>query len=152
MKFFGVLAIAILMTGAGQMAIGQGGGGGGQSIEGAWSVTIAFDGGPTCASAPAVATREGTIIADSCAQNLATGYGAWVRTGNRTFAVTFIGNVYGAGGAVVGSYKVRGAGPMDQSGNTWGGPFKTEFFDAAGNLTATFTGTVTAKRIVVEPL
>jgi hypothetical protein len=124
----------------------------GQSPEGAWSVTINFAGGPTCASAPAVFTREGTVIADSCVQNLATGYGSWIRTGNRLFAITFIGNVYGAEGAVVGSYKVRAAGPLDRSGDSFSGPFVTQFFDLTGAVTLTTTGTVTARRIHVEPL
>jgi hypothetical protein len=153
MKLARRFLFAALLLACSQFTMAQSNPISGQSIEGAWNVSIHFDAGPTCASAPAVFTREGTVIADSCAQNLATGYGAWIRIGPRKFAVTFIGNVYGPGGAVAGSYKVRAAdGTLDAGGNSFSGPFKTEFFDLAGNLTATFTGTVVARRILVEPL
>jgi hypothetical protein len=123
-----------------------------QSAEGAWNVTINYDGQPPCASAPAVFTREGTIIADSCSQNVGVGYGSWVRTGNRQFASTFIGNLYGPGGVVVGRYKVRASGSIDATGNTFSALFRTDLFDTAGNPIGSFTGTVTATRIRVEPL
>ena len=60
--------------------------------------------------------------------------------------------MYGPNGALIGSYKVRAAGPMDQSGDSFAGPFVTQFFDLGGNVTLTATGTVSAKRIRVEPL
>jgi hypothetical protein len=146
-----VFATAALFACSG-LATAQPGPESGQSLAGAWDVTINFNGQPPCRSAPAVATREGTIIADSCSQNLGAWYGSWVRTGNRQFASTFIGNLYGPGGVVVGSYKVRASGPIDSSGNTFSGPFRTDLFDTVGKLVGSFTGTVTAKRIQVEPL
>jgi hypothetical protein len=123
-----------------------------QSLEGAWNVTINYAEIPPCKSAPAVFTREGTIIADSCSLFLGAGYGSWRRTGNREFASTFIGNIYGPDGSVTGSYKVRAAGSLDRSGDLANGVFKTEIFAPSGNVTAVLTGTVTLKRIQVEPL
>ena len=151
-KFFSLhlaIALALMLSTA---ANAQQSPNSGQSLEGAWSVTIDISGGPTCRSAPAVFTREGTIIADSCSLSLAVGYGAWVRTGNRQFATTFVGNVYGPDGAVVGSYKVRSSLSVDTVGDSFSGSFTTQFFDATGGLTFTTNGTVRASRIQVEPL
>jgi hypothetical protein len=67
------------------------------------------------------------------------------------FSITFIGNSFGPGGTVAASYKVRAWVSLGPTVNTFTGPFKTEFFDLAGNLLGTATGTVSAVRIAVEP-
>ena len=79
------------------------------------------------------------------------GYGSWVRTANNRFASTFIGNSFGPDGTVAATYKVRASASLGPTGNTFTGPFTTEFFDLAGNLLGTVTGTVSAVRIVIEP-
>jgi hypothetical protein len=123
-----------------------------QTLEGAWNVTLTTQGITLC-TAPAMFSREGTIIADPCSGSVGVGYGAWVRTGNREFAGTFVGNVYGGStGQVIGSYKVKSVGALQPDGRTFTGVFKTETFDINGNLLNTVTGTVVGKRIVVEPL
>lgn len=151
-KYFSLhlaIALALMLSTA---ANAQPSANSGQSLEGAWSVTLDVAGGPTCASAPAVFTREGTVIADSCSLSLAVGYGAWIRTGNRQFGITFVGNVHGPAGAVVGSYKVRSSVSLDTANSSFSGPFTTQFFNATGALTLTTSGTVRASRIQVEPL
>jgi hypothetical protein len=145
------LLMAVVFAGS-TVAMGQPGFATGQSPEGAWSVAINYNGLPPCRSAPAVFTREGTIIADSCSASIGVGYGSWVRTGNREFASTFIGNNYGPGGAVIGSYKVRAKGEIERNGQTASGEFRTEVFDLAGNVVFVATGTVILKRIPVERL
>jgi hypothetical protein len=123
-----------------------------QTLEGAWNVTIGTQGITLC-TAPAAFSREGTIIADPCFISFGVGYGAWVRTGNREFAGTFVGNVYdSATRQVVGSYKVKSVGTLERDGLSFTGVFKTETFDIGGNLLNTATGTVLGKRIVVETL
>jgi hypothetical protein len=52
---------------------------------------------------------------------------------------------------VAATYKVRATVALDPSGDTFTGPFTTDFFDLAGNLLGTVTGTVGAARIAVEP-
>jgi hypothetical protein len=70
----------------------------GQSLTGAWNVTIDFQGiVPTC-SAPSLMTRDGGVIASACGADESPGYGQWVRTGNDEFAVTFVGLEYDSGG------------------------------------------------------
>ena len=129
----------------------------GQTLEGAWNVTVVFDqpGLPPCAPAgsvfTAVAPGRGTVIAESCYASEGAGYGSWARTAPNQFAATFIGNSFGAGGTVASTYKVRAWVSLDSTGNGFSGPFITEFLDLAGNLQGTVTGTVTAARIGVEP-
>ena len=129
----------------------------GQTLEGAWNATLVFDqqGLPPCAPAGGVFTAVrpgmGTVIAESCYASEGAGYGSWVRTANNRFAATFIGNSFGPDGTVVATYKVRAWVSIGPTGDAFTGPFTTEFFDLAGNLLGTVTGTVSAARIVVEP-
>ena len=57
----------------------------------------------------------------------------------------------GPDGTVAATYKVRGWLSLGPTGDTFAGPFTTEFFDLAGNLLGTVTGTVSAARIIVQP-
>jgi hypothetical protein len=129
----------------------------GQTLEGAWNVTVVFDQQrlPPCAPAGAVFTTitpgKGTVIAESCYASEGAGYGSWARTANNEFASTFIGNSFGPDGTVAATYKVRATVVLGPSGDTFSGPFTTEFFDLAGTGLGTVTGTVSAARIVVEP-
>ena len=128
-----------------------------RALEGAWNVTVVFDqqGLPPCAPAGAAFTvitpGRGTVIAESCYASEGAGYGSWVRTAHNEFASTFVGNSFGPDGTVAATYKVRAMMTLDPSGETFSGPFKTDFFDLVGNLLGTVTGTVSATRIVVEP-
>lgn len=124
-----------------------------QTLEGAWDVTISAQGSVLC-TAPAVFSRDGNVIADPCSgSQLGAGYGVWLRTGNREFAGTFIGNIYnGSTGHIVGRYKVRSRGTLQSDGDTFTGVFKTENFDLAGNLLNAVTGILLGKRIQVEVL
>jgi hypothetical protein len=126
----------------------------GQSLHGAWNVRIesdtpAIDG---CA-APATITRDGGIIAAGCSLAVSPGYGQWVRTGNRSFAVTFVGQGFDlATGAINSTYKVRANVTLSQDLQQFSGPFVTDIFALDGTLIFSANGTVTADRVVVEPL
>jgi hypothetical protein len=128
-----------------------------QTLEGAWNASLVFDqqGLPSCAPAGgvfnAVRPGMGTVIAESCYASEGAGYGSWVRTANNRFAATFIGNSFGPDGTVAATYKVRASVSLGPTGDTFAGPFTTEFFDLAGHVLGTVTGTVSAARIVVEP-
>ncbi|HEY1342349.1 MAG TPA: hypothetical protein VGF59_32805 [Bryobacteraceae bacterium] len=119
----------------------------GQSIEGAWQASITLPPGmPYCAPAGALATRDGLVLAESCYASEGAGYGAWTRTGNREFAVTFTGNSFGTDGTVAARYKVRASVTLASNGNSFSGPYSTQFFDLSGNPTDSFSGTVTGTR------
>ena len=128
-----------------------------RTLEGAWNVTVVFgqQGLPPCAPAgtvfTAVSPGEGSVIAESCYASEGAGYGSWARTGKNRFATTFIGNSFGPDGTVAATYKVRAWLALGASGDTFSGPFTTEFFDLAGSPLGVATGTINAARIVVEP-
>ena len=124
----------------------------GQSIEGAWDVSIS--GVPDCASAGTIATRDGLVLAASCYASEGAGYGVWARSGNGQFAITFTGNSFN-GGVVVGKYKVRATVTLAPDGNSFSGTYRTDVLDVAGNPLSppvAITGTVSGVRIKLEPL
>lgn len=149
--------IAIAMLAFSMTAMAQSATVFGQTLEGAWNVTVVFkdQGLPPCAPAGAVAIATspggGTMIAESCYASEGAGYGAWVRKGPNQFAITFIGNSFGADGTVASTYKVRASVSLGPTANSFSGPFTTEFFDLGGNLLASVTGTVSGVRIPAEP-
>jgi hypothetical protein len=123
-----------------------------QSLEGAWNVTIGVQGSTLCTAA-AVFTRDGNVIAEPCSGLLGPGYGAWLRTGDREFAGTFVGNIYNLStGQVIGKYKVKSRGTLQTDRETFTGVFQTETFDLGGGLASTVTGSLAARRIQVEAL
>jgi hypothetical protein len=126
----------------------------GQSLQGAWNVKIESDtpGIDGCV-APALITRDGGIIAAGCSLAVSPGYGQWVRTGNRSFAVTFVGQGFDlATGAISSTYMVRASVTLRQDLQQFSGPFVTDIFALDGSLIFTANGTVTVDRVVVEPL
>jgi hypothetical protein len=71
---------------------------------------------------------------------------------DRRFAVTFVGLEYATDGSTSGTYKVRSQVTLSDDSQEFSGPFKAEIFDLSGNVTFTLTGTVRAKRVLVEAL
>jgi hypothetical protein len=80
------------------------------------------------------------------------GFGAWVRRGENTFALTFLALRFDPQGHFAGTTKVRAQANLSEDGNTYTGPGLTEMFDATGKLIASFKSTAQATRITVEPL
>jgi len=126
----------------------------GQSLAGAWNVKIEFDTpGIEGCTAPGVISADGGIVAAGCSLAESPGYGQWVRTGNGTFASTFIGQGFDlATGAINSTYKVRARVTLSPDLQQFSGPFVTDVFAPDGTLLITATGTVTADRVTVEPL
>ena len=80
------------------------------------------------------------------------GHSQGVRTGGRTFAVTFMTFNADASGNVVWTSKVRANVTVSDHGDAFTGVFKVDVFDPSGALIISDTGTVQATRISVEPL
>ena len=123
-----------------------------QTLAGAWNVAIAFDDPALVGcTTPGLNTSDGGVVAQGCDLGESPGYGQWRRTGNGEFAVTFTGVNYGpVGTGITGSYKVRAT--LLVSGETFSGPFVADIFALDGTLLVSASGTVTPKRIEVEPL
>jgi hypothetical protein len=151
-KIFSSLTIGAVLTALSGVGFGQSSLGG-QSLQGAWNVTVSFDGVPQpICTAPSLNTGDGGVIAGGCSLAESPGYGQWVRVGNGEFAITFVGSTYDAGGAINGSYKVRAKVKVSNNVQAFSGPFRTDVFDLNGNVVFTTPGTVAATRIVIELL
>lgn len=152
-KVFAVLVlagmIAAVMAVSGSQFNAKGGGATAPSLEGSWEVTVLPDGADPIVDF-ATLTGGGGIINSDPDPNLSTGHGTWVRTGGDEFATTFV-HFLSAGGAPLGTVKVRAVINLDRATDTFSGPFHTDVI-VGGTVVQSFCGTVQAKRISVEPI
>jgi hypothetical protein len=148
------LLIVIAVVLAGWSATGYAQGDSASSLAGAWNVKIEFDTpGVEGCTAPGMNTADGGVMAAGCSLAESPGYGHWVRTGNRQFGITFIGQGFDlATGAINSTYKVRASVRLTQDLQQFSGPFVTDVFAPDGTLVFTASGLVTAGRVNVEPL
>jgi hypothetical protein len=121
----------------------------GDGIVGSWVVTVQVDGGPTF---PNYATFMPGGVLMNTADDGASGHGAWEITGDGTYATTFVHPIFDGNAVLEGESVVRSTLTLDPDGNGFTGPFLTEQIDLAGDVVVSFTGTVDARRIQVEPL
>ncbi len=127
----------------------------GQSLAGAWNVRIDFDTpGIEGCTTPGLINADGGIISGGCSLAESAGYGQWVRTGNNSFDVTFVGQGFDlATGAISSTYKVRASVRLLQGLQQFSGPFVTEVYDLNGTLLfPAASGLVRADRVNVESL
>ena len=152
-KGFAVLVLAGMIVAviavSGSQFNAKGGGSTAPGIEGSWEVTVLPDGADPIVDF-ATLTSGGGIINSDPDPNLSTGHGTWVRTGGDQFAVTFV-HFLSAGGAPLGTIKVRGVMQYDKATDTFSGPFHTDVI-IGGEVVQSVCGTVQAKRISVEPV
>jgi hypothetical protein len=149
-----LIIIAAMLTGWNASGYAQADAPSGQSLAGAWNIKIEFDTpGVEGCTAPGMNTSDGGVMAGGCSLAESPGYGQWVRTGNRTFGVTFIGQGFDlTTGAINSTYKVRASVRLSQDLLQFSGPFVTDVFAPDGTLVFTASGLVTADRVTVEPL
>ena len=149
-KIASLIVIATALAGWSATGVAQSA----QSLEGAWNVNISFDTpGIEGCTAPGLNTADGGVMAAGCSLAESTGYGRWVRTGNNTFEITFVGQVFDLStGAINGTYKVRARVRLSQDLQQFSGPFVTDVFAVDGTLQFSANGLVRADRVNVESL
>ena len=127
-----------------------------QTPEGSWLYTVTI---PNSSGAPIVfigtetySAGGGYVEADQLSFTpgyLATaGHGGWRSRGNNRFLLTYVNLTYDANGNPTGSGKVRQTTTM--AGNSYSGSGDFFYYDLNGNVVASGTFTITAKRISVE--
>jgi hypothetical protein len=127
-----------------------------QTPEGSWLYTVTI---PNPPNAPIVflgtetySAGGGYVEADQLSFTpgyLATaGHGGWKSTGKDAFLLTYMNLTYDANGNPTGSGKVRQTTTM--SGNSYSGSGDYAYYDVNGNVVASGTFTITAKRILVQ--
>ena len=145
----GALAALVSPT----VASAQQANGNAEGLEGAWHVITTPEGAGAPPPLPIlIVFAAGGGLVDSGRPPGTPGFGAWVRRGDNTFALTFLALRFDPQGHVAGTTKVRAQANLSQDGNSYTGPGVTELFDATGTLLASFKSTAQATRITVEPL
>lgn len=155
-KLFITLALAILTTISVLAQTGQAPAW--TSPTGSWEGVVTSDGGfPPPFRVLMTFTADGGFTGSGDGDNAVGSpqYGVWERIGDknsRTYAVTFRQLFYNPDSSSAGSAKMQQTVVLDESGNTWTGPFVVRIYNPDGSLFITSTGTATATRIQSEPL
>lgn len=159
-----VLTRGALAGGAALAAMGPGGvraasneEEGPDAIEGAWMGSV--NSGPGFPPFKALYTfaRGGGMVTSSSIdlspRSLSTpGYGAWRRSGPRTFLFTFDAFVFDAQGNPSGTVKARSTATLNQVGDAWSGVFKFDVIAPNGAIVFSGGGSHDATRVRVEAL
>jgi|GEM_PF-5990794 len=117
-------------------------------IVGSWIVTAQGDG---FSFVNVTSVLPGGVVINT-ADDGPAGHGAWTRTADGTYALTFVSPDFDDDGSLEGFVTVRAEATLGSDGSTFSGPFATEITDATGAVLFTYLGTVQAARIEVEPL
>jgi hypothetical protein len=149
------LCTAALPATQAEMRLKAHGNGPAKTIVGAWFSTVT----------PTVIPRFvglGTFTADGGLINTSSlslgtplespGHGRWVRTGRRTYDVTFFTISADAAGNHTVTSKVRAKLTLSADGNEFNGVFQVDVFNPDGGLLGSDTGTIRSRRIEVEPM
>ena len=83
-------------------------------------------------------------------QHVGSGVGAWVRTGKRTIALTFVRQRFDATGTLVGTTKILETRTLDAAGDTFSGSGSFDALNLSGAVVASGSFTIQGTRIVVE--
>jgi len=122
----------------------------GQHLDGSWVVDATVEGEPPLKGLITF-TRDGALVETVFLPFVSPGHGAWVRTGNRRFAITNVYLVSDASEQLLRIGKVRATYDLDRTLTTATIAFHVDLSDPAGNPQSSFEGTGQATRIVVEP-
>jgi hypothetical protein len=124
-----------------------------EKLVGSWEVVVTTETQGTTFPALLTFTEDGNVIADEPPSPFETsGHGAWVSTGRRTAAYTFVALIGSAEGSLSAKLKVVGKLRLDADKGTWNGPFKIDVLDPGGQVIFSDRGTFSLTRIAVERL
>jgi hypothetical protein len=93
----------------------------------------------------ALFTDEGEL-----SQHVGLGVGAWVRTGQRTFALTFVRQRFDATGTLLGTTTIRETRTLDAAGDTFSGSGSFGVLDLTGTVVSSGSFTIQGTRIAVQ--
>jgi len=119
-----------------------------RSITGTWTVTVQ----PGIPSTPSFQstitfTSAGGVVEATSKRVSSGGIGAWTRTGNGQFSVTFRKYLFDANGNFSGTAVIAEDDVVDPNGTSYSGHATTKQFDKNGQPTGSFTSTSQAERM-----
>lgn len=122
----------------------------GQHLDGSWVVDATVEGEPPLKGLITF-TRDGSLVETVFLPFVSPGHGAWVRTGNRRFAITNVYLVSDASQQLLRIGTVHATYDLDRTLTTATIAFHVDLTDPAGTPLSSFEGTGSATRIVAEP-
>lgn len=81
---------------------------------------------------------------------ISTTHGSWGRTDDGRFGLTFIGFAFDDTGAFLATQRIRVAVQVDDTAESFSGPYQTDFLADDGTVKASSSGTVQGTRIQME--
>jgi hypothetical protein len=81
---------------------------------------------------------------------ISTTHGAWVRNGDSTFGLTFVGFAFDDTGKFLAMQRIRAGIQLNESQDGFTGAYKADFIGADGQLLVSISGTYQGVRIQVE--
>jgi len=122
-----------------------------KKLVGAWQIQATAEGQGITFPGLVTFTSDGVVLADEPPSPFeTTAHGAWIATGPRTAAFTFLTLVGSQAGPLSLTYKVAGTLEYDAGADTWQGPFTIQIRDDKGNEVAADHGKFSGARIAVE--
>jgi TAT (twin-arginine translocation) pathway signal sequence len=124
-----------------------------RSLIGAWEFTVTVPAsGFLLRGLKLVAPGGITLITDELEfrQHEGPGFGAWVQTGERTFALTFVRQHFDATGTLVGKETIRETNMLDDNGDAFSGSATFKVSDLTGTVVSAGSATVQGTRIEIE--
>jgi hypothetical protein len=130
----------------------------GQDLTGSWLIIATIPQGvPVCPGpgdcpygAMATVSSDGTAMLTSAIPNTSTGHGAWKRTGLRSFRMSAVYFRFDAQGLQAGTSEASIEVQVDSTGRSATGSFQAILLGLNGAEQLRYSGTVTARRILVE--
>ncbi len=118
-------------------------------LTGAWLLKVTLTApAPNEFRALATFTKDGNFIAT--AQGDGPAHGVWVKTGARTFVVSFATINWQADGSLFGILKVNLTLTLDEKSDQLTGQLQAQLVDPSGNIIVSLQGTVTGERIRIQ--
>jgi len=150
---FGITALAALVllviAAHTRLAVAQPG----QMLEGSWIADVTNQATGARQITLYTFMSNGTLISSNRDHpTRGPGHGAWIRTGDREFAIIFVRIRFDADGSFIGTQKLRGQVTLSEELDAFTSRSMNEFYDVDGNLVDTNQTTTRATRIKVEPL
>ncbi len=122
---------------------------GDDALVGSWTVDVQVKGGPSFVNISSF--MPGGVAINTSGRGH-TWHGAWARTGEGEYGVTFVSIDWDGEGGASGRGTIRTTLTLGADGDTFAGPYVVEATDAAGTVEEAYRGEVRAARIAVEPM
>jgi hypothetical protein len=124
-----------------------------RSLIGSWEFTATISPGASLNRGLSLVAPGGVALftdQGEPSQHVGLGVGAWIRTGKRTFDLTFVRQRFDANGTLLGTVKIRETRMLHADGDTFGGSGSFGVLDLTGTVVSSGSFTIQGTRIAVQ--